>query len=306
MSLSKIRLSTLRFWCSSKASRKEIEIVIPLCRIMTEYKLAVDSTKKATELPLLRVCGTVQQNPHMRAFWASTISFFLAFLGWFALAPLGLEVATSMGTCENQLFPPADFPTRPAYLKFKNLKSGLSYCQYGVLKEDGKLIDCKDVPADVAGGADSTAEQKEKYRPQVLTKCVCTPGTECKSVIANAGVASVASTIFVRIALGTLLERFGPVNVQCGLMSFGAFWVAMAAAISAPWNYTLIRFFIGCAGATFVTNQFWCSLMFAPNVVGTANATAAGWGNLGGGVTQQLARASQTFPHFVLECGHWL
>ena len=48
-----------------------------------EYKLAVDSSKKATELPLLRVCGTVQQNPHMRAFWASTISFFLAFLGCF-------------------------------------------------------------------------------------------------------------------------------------------------------------------------------------------------------------------------------
>ncbi|CAE7247528.1 NRT2.5 [Symbiodinium sp. CCMP2592] len=222
----------------------------------------------------------------MRAFWASTISFFLAFLGWFALAPLGLEVATSMGTCENQLFPPTDFPTRPAYLKFKNLKSGLSYCQYGVLKEDGKPIDCEDVPADVVSGAESTDEQKEKYRPQVLAKCVCTPGTECKSVIANAGVASVASTIFVRVALGTLLERFGPVNVQCGLMSFGAFWVAMAAAITAPWNYTLIRFFIGCAGATFVTNQFWCSLMFAPNVVGTANATAAGWGNLGGGVTQ--------------------
>merc|ERR1712232_1147116 len=85
---------------------------------------------------------------------------------------------------------------------------------------------------------------------------------------------------------GTLLERFGPVNVQALLLSFGAFWVSVAAAISAPWNYILIRFFIGCAGATFVTNQFWCSLMFAPNIVGTANATAAGWGNLGGGVTQ--------------------
>ena len=33
-------------------------------------------------------------------------------------------------------------------------------------------------------------------------------------MIANAGVASVASTIFVRIALGTLLERFGPVTCQ--------------------------------------------------------------------------------------------
>ena len=63
------------------ASKKQ-STVIPLCRTM-EYKLAVDSSKKATELPLLRVCGTVQQNPHMRAFWASTISFFLAFLGCF-------------------------------------------------------------------------------------------------------------------------------------------------------------------------------------------------------------------------------
>ena len=63
------------------ASKKK-STVIPLCRTM-EYKLAVDSSKKATELPLLRVCGTVQQNPHMRAFWASTISFFLAFLGCF-------------------------------------------------------------------------------------------------------------------------------------------------------------------------------------------------------------------------------
>jgi MFS transporter, NNP family, nitrate/nitrite transporter len=29
-------------------------------------------------------------------------------------------------------------------------------------------------------------------------------------------------------------------------------------------------------------------VMFAPNVVGTANATTAGWGNLGGGVTQMV------------------
>merc|ERR1712227_218213 len=230
---------------------------------------------------LWRVDGSRSQNPHMRAFWGSTISFFLAFLGWFALAPLGLEVAYSMGICENQLFDPVENPKRKSFIKFKNIKTLKMYCQYGKLED---LSDCKEVPADKVNSAN--LEERSKYSPAVLPKCLCTGGTECKATLANAGVASVGSTIFVRVALGTLLERFGPVNVQCMLLSFGAFWVSLAAAISAPWNYILIRFFIGCAGATFVTNQFWCSLMFAPNVVGTANATAAGWGNLGGGVTQ--------------------
>ncbi|CAE7267424.1 NRT2.2 [Symbiodinium sp. CCMP2592] len=178
----------------------------------------------------------------------------LAFLGWFALAPLGLEVATSINMCENQKFPPAENPLRPAYLKYKSLKTGLEYCQYGKVKDGDVITDCAAVPADVMSSATATAEEKSPYAPSVLAKCVCTTGTECNGMIANAGVVAVASTIFVRIALGTLLERFGPVNVQ--------------------------------ARATFVTNQFWCSLMFAPNVIGTANATAAGWGNLGCGVTQ--------------------
>ena len=219
---------------------------------MADFKLQVDESNKATELPLLRICGTVQQNPHMRAFWGSVFSFFLAFLGWFALAPLGLEVATSINMCENQKFPPAEYPLRPAYLKYKSLKTGLEYCQYGKVKDGDTITDCAAVPADVMSSATATAEEKSPYAPSVLAKCVCTTGTECNGMIANAGVAAVASTIFVRIALGTLLERFGPVNVQASLLTFGAFWVAMAAAISAPWNYALIRFFIGCAGPMFL------------------------------------------------------
>ena len=43
---------------------------------------------------------------------------------------------------------------------------------------------------------------------------------------------------------------------------------------------------IGAIGASFVITQYHTSVMFAPNCVGTANATTAGWGNLGGGVTQ--------------------
>merc|ERR1712100_444022 len=165
------------------------------------------------------------------------------------------------------------------------------YCVHGIVEDKS---DCKDIPveADIkacqedASSTDCTFAKATKYAVDVLPKCVCGKGTACKGIIANAGIASVGSTVFVRIALGTLLERFGPVNVQSSLLTYGGFWVAVSSQITAPWNYTLLRFLIGCAGATWVTNQFWCSMMFAPNIVGTANATAAGWGNLGGGVTQ--------------------
>ena len=73
---------------------------------MSGFKCAVDDQKRATELALLRCQGTAGENPQIRGFWGATLSFFLAFLGWFALAPLSVEVATSMGECENQRFPP--------------------------------------------------------------------------------------------------------------------------------------------------------------------------------------------------------
>jgi len=263
---------------------------------MPDFKLAVNEGNKATELPLLRVGGSVSENPHMRAFWFATVSFFLAFLGWFALAPLGLEVAKSMEICENQKYPPELFPTRKAYLKFKNLKSEKLYCRYGKAGNSDNPSGCKPPTDEVltaTGGLASNCvaagyelDCLNPYNPDVLTACVCTAGTHCRATLIDGGIASVSSTIGVRVILGTLLERFGPVNVQTGLLLFGAIWVAAAALINARWNYIFIRFFIGAVGATFVTNQFWCSLMFAPNIVGTANATAAGWGNLGGGVTQ--------------------
>jgi NNP family nitrate/nitrite transporter-like MFS transporter len=50
-------------------------------------------------------------------------------------------------------------------------------------------------------------------------------------------------------------------------------------------SFILFRFIIGIIGASFVITQFHTSMMFAPGVIGTANAVAGGWGNLGGGVT---------------------
>merc|ERR1712032_539603 len=169
----------------------------------------------------------------------------------------------------------------------KDIRIDIMILQYGKIGGDKSPTDCEDVPDDVwavnckgvvpptnctriatlTNDPDSCPEKCRKYNFQILPKCVCAPGTHCRNTILYSSITSVGITIFVRVALGTLLERFGPVNVQSGLMSFGAIWVVAAAGISAEWNFILIRMMIGCAGATFVTNQFWCSLMFAPKVV---------------------------------------
>jgi hypothetical protein len=54
-------------------------------------------------------------------------------------------------------------------------------------------------------------------------------------------------------------------GMNYGIVPFtGAFWVAMAGVIKAPWNYILVRSFVECAGAVFVNNQIWCSLKVRP------------------------------------------
>jgi len=60
------------------------------------------------------------------------------------------------------------------------------------------------------------------------------------------------------------------------------------STISDATGFILCRFFIGLSLATFVANQFWTSVMFTGKIVGLANATSGGWGNLGGGITQIL------------------
>ena len=62
---------------------------LPLLSIaMSHYKCAVDHKNMATELPLLRVCGSASENPHMRAFWASTIPRFARCSCIFCMFPL--------------------------------------------------------------------------------------------------------------------------------------------------------------------------------------------------------------------------
>lgn len=109
-----------------------------------------------------------------------------------------------------------------------------------------------------------------------------------KDQIANINIAAVGVTIFVRLLVGPLCDRFGPRLTYTWLLALGAIPVlGIAMAHSYP-VFIFFRLCIGAIGASFVVTQFHTTAMFAPNVVGTANAATAGWGNAGGGVTQAL------------------
>lgn len=104
----------------------------------------------------------------------------------------------------------------------------------------------------------------------------------------TAFIGSVGITILARLFIGYLCDRVGPRKSYVALLVFGAFAVAGSSFANSWETYLFSRLCIGVIGASFVITQYHTSVMFAPNVVGIANATTAGWGNLGGGVTQAV------------------
>ena len=114
-----------------------------------------------------------------------------------------------------------------------------------------------------------------------------TLGMNLKQVFA-VNIASVASTVTTRFIVGPLCDKWGPKRCQTFLLVWITVFVLLGASVTTVWGLGLVRFMIGFGGATFVVTQFWSSQMFAAEIVGVANATTAGWGNLGGGVTQML------------------
>ena len=158
---------------------------------------------KATRIGLFSVA-----KPHMRAFHMTWFAFFLAFFGWFGIAPLMALVRDDLGLTKTQ--------------------------------------------------------------------------------IGNTIIASVAITIIARLMIGWLCDRIGPRLAYSGLLIIGSIPVMCIGLAQNYETFLLFRLAIGVIGASFVITQYHTSVMFAPNVIGTANATTAGWGNLGGGVTQMV------------------
>jgi len=102
----------------------------------------------------------------------------------------------------------------------------------------------------------------------------------------NSIILAVSATVIARLLIGKLCDRYGPRLCYTFLLILGAIPVFCTALVQTPFQFMLCRFFTGFIGASFVVTQVHTSLMFAPNIIGTANATSAGWGNLGGGANR--------------------
>lgn len=109
-----------------------------------------------------------------------------------------------------------------------------------------------------------------------------------KAQVGNTIIASVAITILARLVFGWLCDRIGPRLSYTILLLFGSLPLMGIGLAQNYQTFLLFRLAIGVIGAGFVITQYHASIMFASNVVGTANATTAGWGNMGGGATQLI------------------
>merc|ERR1719163_2287735 len=98
----------------------------------------------------------------------------------------------------------------------------------------------------------------------------------------------IAGTIILRILIGAVADGIGIRMAYTILLLFSCVPGFLLAAADSYEMVVAMRFLVGFAGASFVITQLWTTTMFDLNCVGIANATSAGWGNLGGGVSQMI------------------
>ena len=109
-----------------------------------------------------------------------------------------------------------------------------------------------------------------------------------KAQVGNIIIASVSATIVARLLIGRLCDTWGPRKTYTALLLLGSIPVGLVGLAHDYETFLLFRLCIGVIGASFVITQFHAGIMFEPQVKGTANAVAGGWGNLGGGITNMF------------------
>jgi len=218
----------------------------------------------------------------MRAFHFAWFTFYIAFTSWFALAPLTPVIIESLQSKLDEQYICTD--------------DACSFVLGGTLV----LTDCNrahmgESEVYVASGGYGPFKNltPSGYYPTGQDNRNDQTGEKCESIRNRvkpqlwwANIASVSSTIVMRCIIGPLCDILGPRVLQSTVLALCAIPTFCAMAINNWTELAAIRAFIGIAGATFVTTQFWTMLMFSNSIIGVASGTTAGWGNLGGGIAQ--------------------
>lgn len=118
-----------------------------------------------------------------------------------------------------------------------------------------------------------------------------------KREVWTSSIFGVAGSAMTRIMIGPICDKYGARWAMAGTLLISAIPTAFLGLVQTARGLNVLRLMIGIAGSAFVTCQYWTSSMFSREVAGTANALVAGWGNLGGGVTQ-IVMGSLLFPLF--------
>lgn len=132
-----------------------------------------------------------------------------------------------------------------------------------------------------------------------------------KEQIWTSSIASVAGGLVSRVIMGPLCDIYGARWMSAAVLLICGIPTCFTGLVNTSVGLSVLRLVIGIGGSAFVTCQYWTSTMFTREVAGTvsncitsfdhyfiswhltfllkflsqANALAAGWGNLGGGVT---------------------
>jgi NNP family nitrate/nitrite transporter-like MFS transporter len=106
--------------------------------------------------------------------------------------------------------------------------------------------------------------------------------------VKDSTVVAISGTIILRVLIGPISDGIGIRTAYAILLCLSSIPGFLLAATQDYIPLVICRFIIGFAGSSFVLTQLWTTTMYDLSVVGIANATSAGWGNLGGGVAQLL------------------
>lgn len=109
-----------------------------------------------------------------------------------------------------------------------------------------------------------------------------------QETLSDGGAFAVTGTILMRVLAGPMCDIMGARLTFVTLLLIGIPGMIIFAFCTSGATFILGRVIIGLSLATFVTCQVWCSQFFSKGIVGTVNATAGGWGNLGGAITLLL------------------